>query len=320
MRRVLVLGNACVDLLLRVPRLPHPGETLMAEERARAPGGKGLNQAVVAARAGAAVSFRAPIGDDPDGRLVAEILTGEGFASLELLRVSHATDVSVILVGLDGENSIVSAGSCADALSVSDAESFAQGAVAGDLLLLQGSLSEAATLAAAGSAVARGVQVVLNMAPLRWPAARVLPHCAVAVANEGEAIASTGCGSAGEAALRLCTLGAAVGIVTLGAAGCLCADPTGVRFFPAASSVRVADTTGAGDTFCGVLAAALACGIAVPDAISASQQAAALTVERLGAFSALPRSEELTLLFAGRWRPGASKSAQDAKQDTSTPR
>lgn len=110
MSRVLVLGNRGVDMVLRVPRLLRPGETLVAGDLTRAPGGKGLNQAVAAARAGAETWFLAPIGDDPDGRFVAGHLAAEAFASLRLAAVPHATDISVILVGTDAENSIVTAG------------------------------------------------------------------------------------------------------------------------------------------------------------------------------------------------------------------
>ena len=113
MSRVLVLGNAGVDLVLPVPRLPRPGETLVAAGLTRAPGGKGLNQAVMAARTGAETLFLAPVGDDPDGHFVACRLRAEPFASLRLVTVPHPTDLSLILVGADAENSIVTAGPCA---------------------------------------------------------------------------------------------------------------------------------------------------------------------------------------------------------------
>ena len=116
MGKVLVLGNAGVDLVLPLPRLPLPGETLVATSLSRAPGGKGLNQAVVAARAGAETRFMAPIGDDADGRMVADHLAGEPFVARLLIRLPRPTDLSVVMVGADAENSIVSVGECADAL------------------------------------------------------------------------------------------------------------------------------------------------------------------------------------------------------------
>jgi ribokinase len=291
--RVLVLGNAGVDLSLRVPRLPRPGETLMAGSLARAPGGKGLNQAVTAARAGAETWFLAPVGCDADGRFIAESLAAEGFASLRLVTVPRAaTDLSVILVGADAENCIVTAGPCADALDEASAAEFASGAEAGDVVLLQGNLSLSATLAAARAAAGRAARVLLNPAPLRWTAAPVLTHCAAVVANQGEAAEITGHADPRDAAAKLRAMGPALAMVTLGAAGCVRADATGVRALPAAP-VQAVDTTGAGDTFCGVLAACLARGWPVSDGLAAAQRAAAITASRPGAYAALPRRDEL---------------------------
>ncbi|WP_428391073.1 PfkB family carbohydrate kinase [Lichenicoccus sp.] len=297
MSQVLVLGNAGIDLLLPVTRLPRPGETLMARGLTRAPGGKGLNQAVVAARAGAAVAFCAAIGDDPDGRLVAQALTSEHLASLQLISMPHCTDLSVVLVGEDAENSIVSAGPCADSLDAVAAAEFALGVGPGDVLLMQGNLSQAATLAAARAAAEREARVVLNLAPLRWPASALLPHCNVIVANKGEAGEITGCTDPRDAALRLHALGPAFAVVTLGGAGCVCASGGGLQIWPS-KPARVVDTTGAGDTFCGVFGAALALGRDVAEAVNAAQAAAAITVSRPGAFAALPWRAELAPLMA----------------------
>ena len=299
MSRVLVLGNAGVDLALQVPRLPRPGETLMAAGLARAVGGKGLNQAVVATRAGAETWLLAPIGGDPDGRLVADQLALEMFASLRLVTVPHATDLSVILVGADAENSIVTAGPCADALDKTVAAEFASRAVPGDVLLLQGNLSHEATLAAARTGTQRGARVLLNTAPLRWPVVPMLAHCAAVVANQGEAAAITGHADPWQAAVALRAMGPVLAVVTLGAAGCLCADATGEHALPAVP-VHAVDTAGAGDTLCGVLGACLAQGWSASDGIAAAQRAAAITVSRPGAYAALPRRDELTSLVVRR--------------------
>ena len=303
--RVLVLGNAGLDLSLRVPRLPHRGETLMAAGLTRSPGGKGLNQAVAAARAGAETWFLAPVGDDPDGRFIAEALAGEGFASLRLVTIpGAATDFSVILVSVDAENSIVTAGPCADALDEALAAEFASGAVPGDVLLLQGNLSLASTLAAARTAAGHGARVLLNPAPLRWPVVPILAHCTAVVANQGEAAEITGQADPREAAAMLRAMGPALAVVTLGAAGCLCADAAGLRALPAAPA-QVVDTTGAGDAFCGVLAARLAQGWTTSDSLAAAQRAAALTVGRPGSYAAMLRREELAGLRASG--PGAQE-------------
>ncbi len=284
-----VLGNAGVDLSLALAHLARPGETAVASGGVRAPGGKGLNQAVAAARAGARVRFCAPVGDDAEAGFVAQSLAVEPLAELRLLRRPGPTDISVVMVAGDGENSIVSLCRCADTLSEADAAAFAGGMAPGDWLLMQGNLTAAATSAAMRAARGR---VMLNAAPLRWPVAPMLPSCAVVVVNRGEAEAATGLADAGDAALRLRAQGCAAAVVTLGAEGCVWADADGVGRLPAIP-VQPLDTTGAGDTFCGVLAARLASGQALPDALTAAQRAAALSVTRFGAYAALPTAAEL---------------------------
>lgn len=292
MGKVLVLGNAGVDLVFPVPRLPQPGETLMASGFARAPGGKGLNQAVVAARAGAETRFMAPIGDDADGRLIADQLASEPFVARLLIRLPRPTDLSVVLVGADAQNSIVSIGPCADALDETSGSAFAASAEPGDVLLMQGNLSLATTLAAAKAGAARGAIVILNPAPLRWSPAPVLIHCTAVIANQFEAAEITGTRSPSRAAATFRASGARLAVVTLGPVGCLYEDDTGTHAVPPLP-VHVADTTGAGDAFCGMLAACLARGWPHGSSIDAAQKAAAITVGRPGAYEALPRQDEL---------------------------
>ncbi len=289
MTTVFVLGNAGIDLSLALPHLARPGETAVATSAMRSPGGKGLNQAVVAARAGARVRFCAPVGADADAGVVAVALALEPLAELRLLAKPVPTDQSIVMVAADGENSIVSLCGCADALTAAEAASFAAESTREDYLLLQGNLTELATLAAARAAAAR---IVLNAAPLRWPMTGLLRFCEVAVVNRGEAEAITGLSDPEAAAWRLRALGCATAIVTLGAGGCLWVDAGGAGHM-AAVAVTPLDTAGAGDTFCGVLVAQLGRGTALPDAIAAAQAAAALSVTRRGVFAALPRAVEL---------------------------
>lgn len=278
-----MLGNAGVDISLAVPRLPRPGETLVGGAVRRAPGGKGLNQAVTAARMGVGVAFCAPLGDDADGAFVAARLRLEPFGALMLPHPGPCTDTSIILVAADGENCIVTAGACAAALGVAAARDFAGGARPGDVLLLQGNLSRAATEAAAWAGRARGARVILNTAPISWPMEDVIAACWGVVANAGEAEAITGRRGAAAAA-GLAALGPTLAIVTLGGDGCV----TGGGAHHAALRVDVVDSTGAGDAFCGALAAALARGVDEAAAIGLAQGAAAGTVTRAGAFEALP--------------------------------
>ena len=193
------------------------------------------------------------------------------------------------MVAADGENSIVSLCRCADTLGEAEAAAFAGGMAPADWLLMQGNLTAAATLAAMRAARGR---VMLNAAPLRWPVAPMLPSCAVAVVNRGEAEAVTGLADPGAAALWLRAQGCAAAVVTLGAEGCAWAGMEGHGHLPAAA-VQPRDTTGAGDAFCGVLVARLASGQGLPDALATAQRAAALSVTRSGAYAALPTMAEL---------------------------
>lgn len=286
---VFVLGNAGVDLSLALAQLARPGETAVASGGVRAPGGKGLNQAVAAARAGARVRFCAPVGDDAEAGFVAAALAAEPLAGLRLLRRPGPTDISIVMVAADGENSIVSLCGCADTLDEAEAAAFAGGMAPADWLLVQGNLTAAATLAAMRAARGR---VMLNAAPLRWPVTPMLPSCAVLVVNRGEAEAATGLADPDAAALHLRAQGCGAAVVTLGAEGCVWAGADGLGRLPAAV-VQPLDTTGAGDALCGVLVARLASGQALPDALAAAQRAAALSVTRPGAYAALPTVAEL---------------------------
>ncbi len=286
-----VLGNASIDVTLNVPRLPAPGETLMAHGILRAPGGKGLNQAVVAARAGAPVRFCAPVGREPETALLHAAMARETFADLRLILAEQPTDLSTLIVAEGGENCIISTGDCAEALTPYIAKTFARPLRAQDWLLVQGNLSEAATWAA----VSLARNVVFNTAPIRWISRRILAASTVVVANQVEAAEITG-HSDPQAAVA--ALGGAIGIVTLGAAGCLLAEGGRTRQIPA-PAVTAVDTTGAGDAFCGTLAAALATGVPIDIAIADAQQAAALSVTRPGCYGALPSAAELQSLIQG---------------------
>ena len=284
MSRVVVIGNAGLDLRLAVPRLPLPGETLIGNNGARAPGGKGLNQAVVAVRCGARVGFCAPLGnDDAQASEVERHLSLEGFDELILPRLPYATDFSLLMVLPGGENSIVSTSACSLALTMAEAEPALRAVGEGDVVLLQGNLSLDTTGYLLATARLQNATTIFTPAPF-WPGAeKLVSGCSLVIANRLEA-----------EALGASIHQAGAAIVTLGADGCR----FGGRVFPA-ESVAAIDTTGCGDVFCGVMAAALAKGIAIDQAIGAAQKAAALTATRAGAFEALPSREELRAILAG---------------------
>jgi ribokinase len=202
----------------------------------------------------------------------------------------------VLLVADDAENCIVSVCACADSLGVAAAGAAVAELAADDWLLVQGNLGAEATAAAARQAVRAGAHVLFNPAPIRWPTDAVLAASTVVVANRGEAVALAGCADPAAAATALRTRGPTVAIVTLGAAGCVWADDAGVHGQPA-PLVRAVDTTGSGDTFCGVLAACLAAGAELTGAIAVAQRAAALAATRRGAFASIPSVGELAALL-----------------------
>lgn len=287
--RVVVIGNAGLDLRLAVPRLPQPGETLIGSDGTRAPGGKGLNQAVVATRCGVEVRFCAPLGSDrAEADEVERHLASEGFARLILPRLPHATDFSLLMVLPNGENSIVSTSTCSLALTRAEAAPALEGLRDGDVVLVQGNLSLDTTGFILDSARRQGATSVFNPAPF-WPGAeKLVGQASLVIANRVEA------GALGAALQE-----ARAAIMTLGGEGCLLIEGGQERPF-AAETVAAIDTTGCGDAFCGVMAAALARGLALDRAIAAAQKAAALTATRPGAFAALPSRAELQELLSSR--------------------
>jgi len=282
-----VIGNAGLDLRLSVARLPLPGETLIGGGGAWAPGGKGLNQAVVAARCGVPVRFCAPLGhDDGQAGEIKRHLDGEDIAELILPRLPHATDFSLLMVLPNGENSIVSTSVCSLAMTPADAEPALRELSPDDVVLLQGNLALATTGAILEAARRRGATSIFNPAPF-WPGAeKLIGGCSLVIANRIEA------GQLGDA------IGdARAAIVTLGREGCELIEGGQRRAF-AGEAVTAIDTTGCGDAFCGVVAAALVQGRPMAAAIAAAQKAAALTATRPGAFDALPSRQELRAILS----------------------
>ncbi|MBW4024629.1 MAG: ribokinase [Proteobacteria bacterium] len=291
MSRIFVLGNAGVDVFLGMPRLPARGETLVADTVSRAPGGKGLNQAVTAARAGAEVIFAAPVGEDAEGAWLSDRLAAEPLVFVPIT-VDQPTDLSVVMVTPEGENCIATAGLAADRLDAESSAAFAGRCEPQDWLLLQGNLSYASTKAAMEAT--RG-SIIFNTAPLRWTTQALIRLCHVVIANVVEAEGITG-QLPEAAALTLLDRGARAAIVTLGDAGSLLAMSGRSLHLPAVPA-RAVDTTGAGDTLTGAIAAAVAAGFSMERALRLGQAAAAHTVTRPGAFAALPSSADLAALW-----------------------
>jgi ribokinase len=292
---ILVIGNATVDLSFEVDHLPRPGETLLARSRMIDAGGKGLNQAIVAHRAGADVAYVTAIGEDQEGEIVSRRLLDEEMDIAHLQVRKGATDQSIIYLDPKGENAIVSTAAMAASLGTLDAEVPLASLKPGDLLLMQGNLSRTTTEACLIEARRRGARTLLNPAPIAFDYAGLWPMVDVAIVNEVESRVLGGIEPHDAAARRLLELGTGAVIVTLGAAGALVVTRDAVRPVPA-PAVPVVDTAGAGDVFCGVLAAALAQGRNLVDAVPLAVAAASLAVTRRGTSSAFPSAAELAAL------------------------
>jgi len=286
MGRVVVVGSINVDLVVTADRLPRPGETVLGGSYARHFGGKGANQAVAAARAGADVVMVGAVGSDPFGDESLAAMEGEGIDVSRVLRVETPTGVAIIAVATDGENQIVVAPGANAAVSVDDAA--LPGLEAGPGVLLASlEIPMATVMAAVAAAIRLGMSPVVNPAPARRLPAELLAWHPILTPNEAELVASTEAVSADEALDVLLRAGAGAVVVTRGPAGALLAESAQRIEFPA-RRVQVADATGAGDTFSGVLAAWLADGRPIHEAIAAANAAAAMSVTVPGARGGMP--------------------------------
>ncbi|WP_149181621.1 ribokinase [Streptomyces sp. TRM49041] len=294
MTRIAVLGSTNMDLVAFVRRAPRLGETVTGREFRTVPGGKGANQAVAAARAGAEVSMIGAVGSDDFGARLRAGLADAGVDTGLLRTVDCPSGTAHIVVDDDGGNAIVvvpGANATVTALSPDDEARIA----ASDALLLQLELPLAAVIAGAEAARRHGVRTVLTPAP-----AQPLPHELLAltdllVPNEHEAAELTGVADPRTAAEELLRDVPEV-VVTLGAAGALYAARGARPVTVPARRARAVDTTAAGDTFVGALAVALGEGRPVPDALTWASAAASLSVRRAGASSSMPYRAEIDAL------------------------
>ncbi|GAA1337142.1 ribokinase [Actinocatenispora thailandica] len=302
MSRVVVVGSANVDVTTQVPTLPAPGQTLLATGTALLPGGKGANQAVAASRWGIDTELYAAVGADSFGRLLRSALAEQGVGLDRLIETgSEPTGLALVTVAADAENTIVVAPGANSALTAGAVADLPAHLGAGDVVLLQLEVPLATAAAAATAALSAGARVVLNAAPpppASGGLAELLAGVDVLVVNETEATALAGTGPPGEtagwlpvaAALR--ALGPAAVVITLGGDGAVaCAGDE--AWHQAALPAAVLDTTGAGDAFCGVLAAALADGRSLPRAVRAGCAAGAAATEGRGAQAALYGRDQL---------------------------
>lgn len=285
--RVLVVGSVNVDLHLRVERLPAAGETVLASELSRLPGGKGANQAAALAGLGVDVQFLGAVGRDAEGALSRAALESAGVGTRWLRDTDAPTGLAVVSVDDAGDNVItVLIGANAEVL---DEDLIGAAFDDVDAVLLQLELPMGTVAAAARAGRAAGATVVLNAAPAQPLDATLLGDIDLLVVNRGEAAVLAGSTSVDEiGSLAAAVRGALV--VTLGGEGCLVVDAAGARPVPAYPAA-VVDSTGAGDCFVAALVAELVGGAALDRAADFANAAAALSVTRPGARSAPSRGE-----------------------------
>lgn len=295
--QILVLGSLNMDLLLRVPRAPQAGETLIGHSLALLPGGKGGNQAVSCARQGGRVRLLARIGDDADGRALRDALAQDGIA-LDALQVDPQEPTGRALVMLEdsAQNRIVVLPG-ANATLQADEAALAQQLQGVQFFVTQLESPLAVVLAAVATAHRAGCPVLLNPSPMQPLPDSLWPQLDTLVVNEVEAAAYAGCAvttpeEAVAAGQALRARGALRVVVTLGAQGAVTVEQGGCRWQPA-PAVRAVDTTAAGDTFAGALAVALAQDQTLAQATARGVRAAAVCVTRVGAQVSIPTAAEV---------------------------
>jgi ribokinase len=301
--RVTVLGSLNMDISVTVPRLPEPGATVLGSAARFTPGGKGANQAVAAARLGAGVRMAGCVGDDDFGRRLLAALREEGVGH-QGVRVTADAPTGLAMISVDhaGENIITVAPGANHEVGE---EQVAVAAGHGGILVICAEIPVPAIKAA----LTQADRCILNLAPAPPDAAAIVAAGVDwLVVNETEAAAVlgrpvSGLAEAGQAAAALITAGARHAVVTAGAHGAALAGPDATAAI-SAFRVDAVDTVGAGDTFVGALAVALAAGIPAAEAVRAAAAAGATAATRPGAQAGMPRPADILATTGIVWPAG----------------
>ena len=291
---IIVFGSTNLDQVGTVSRLPRPGETVAGGTFSMAAGGKGANQALAARRAGAQVRHISAVGADAFADLALELLKADGVDLSALKVVDGPTGIAMIFVDAAGENCIAVLPGANGMVTAADAEAALAG-VSGGVMLLQQEIPQAATERALELGAAQGITTILNIAPFLDTTRAIAPKASILIANETEFELLTGRGIAElDAAMQdWASEHRQTVIVTLGGDGARAVTAEGQAISVPALKVTPVDTVGAGDTFCGYLAAGLDSGLELEAAMHRAAVAASLACLKAGAQPAIPTAAEV---------------------------
>lgn len=297
--KVVVLGSLNVDSILEIKRLPKPGETLSMLGKSSAPGGKGANQAVAAARSAAQTSFIGKIGADSQGKMMLASLETEKIDTSSVITDDESgTGSATILLDENGQNSILVYGGANQEIDQRQVREAEKQIAAADFLITQFETPQLASVEAFKIAKENNVTTILNPAPASSIDPELLKYTDLIVPNETESASITGIEITDEesmvaSAKAFAKLGVKYLIITVGSKGAFFATPTQHQFIPA-FKVKAVDTTAAGDTFIGSLSSQLKPDLSnLAQAITYAQKASSLAVQRLGAMPSIPTATEI---------------------------
>lgn len=297
--RVIILGSINVDSIYQVERFPQPGETIAVKQKSYAPGGKGANQAVAAARSGAEVSFVGAVGADNDGQEMVKTL-GENNVDTGRIAVDpdNGTGSAVITLDENGQNDIMVYGGANQAMTEKQLAGLEQVLAKTDFLVAQLETPQAVTLAAFKMAKQQHVTTILNPAPAAELLPELMSYTDIIVPNETESALLTGIAVSDEQSMLenaafFKQQGIKNTIITLGEQGVFYAGEDNHGLVPA-FKVKAVDTTAAGDTFIGALSSQLKPDLSnLEPAITYAQRASSLTVQGMGAMPSIPLAAEV---------------------------
>jgi ribokinase len=304
-KRVTIMGSYVADLAFRIDRLPGWGETLMGRSFQLGPGGKGSNQAVAAARAGASVAFISKLGPDAFGEIARTLYRKEGIDTQFIFSTLNPTGAAAIIIdAVKGENAIIVVPGACFELTPAEVDQATDLIAASGIFVAQLELPLPTVEHGLRLAHSRRVPTILNPAPAAPLPETIYPLCDYLTPNESEASTLTGIpvtdlASAEQAAIALLNRGVRNVILTLGAQGALIKNSTITRHVPAVNAGPVVETTGAGDAFNGGLATALAEGMDLFEATKFACVVAGISVTRPGTAPSMPHRSKIDVIRAG---------------------